>query len=293
MIIARMTGGLGNQMFQYAAVLCLAEMHRTETRFDLTWFDAYHLHQGFELGNVFGMPIAAPGEADYRKVLGWMGHRRLRPHLWRRSLRPFRPASFVVEPQFRFWPEFHALPADVYLDGYWQSEKYFLPAVDRVRSVFRFQHSLTGPNRDLAERMAACNSVAVHVRRGDFVRDPTINAVHGLSSLAYYKAAIRSILDRVEDPYFFLFSDDMEWVRASLRIDRPCWYVDHNRGAESFNDMHLMSLCRHHIIANSSFSWWGAWLSEHPATEVIAPARWFRKEDIDTTDLVPERWMRL
>jgi hypothetical protein len=293
MIIVRMTGGLGNQMFQYAAALCLAEMRRTETRFDLTWFDAYQLHQGFELGKVFGMPIPAPSEADYRRVLGWMGHPRLRRHLWRRSVRPIRPANFVVEPHFRFWPAFHDLPADVFLDGFWQSEKYFLPAVNRIRSVFRFPLPLTGRNRELADRMTACSSVAVHVRRGDFVRDPAINAVHGLSSLEYYEAGIRRLLDRVQDPHFFFFSDDMDWVRANLRIDRPCSHVDHNRGAESFNDMHLMSLCRHHIIANSSFSWWGAWLGENPSQQVIAPARWFRQEDIDTTDLLPERWTRL
>jgi hypothetical protein len=293
MIIVRLNGGLGNQMFQYAAALCLADMHRTETRFDLTWFDDYQLHQGFELVKIFGMPIPEPSETDYRRVLGWRGCRRLRPHLWRRSVRPFRPTSFVAEPHFRFWPGFHALPADVYLDGYWQSEKYFLPAADQVRSAFQFRQSLTGLNREFADRIASCNSVAVHVRRGDFARDRTINAVHGLSSLAYYEAGIRRILDRVQDPYFFLFSDDMDWVRANLHIDRPCWHADHNRGAESFNDMRLMSLCRHHIIANSSFSWWSAWLGENPAQQVIAPARWFRKEDIDTTHLLPERWTRM
>ena len=293
MVITKVYGGLGNQMFQYAAALCLASLRGVTVRYDLSWFRRYHLHQGFELHRVFSVEIPEATGLDYFRVLGWRGHHWLRAQLLRPSLRALRPAAYVQEPHYQFWPGFHSLPGRVYLDGYWHSERYFIAAERLVRDAFRFRHPLSGRNLELSQHMASCNSVAVHVRRGDFASDPAINAVHGLTSLAYYRAAIGLTQARIEDPCYFVFSDDMEWAREHLQIDAPCSYVDHNRGLESYNDLRLMSLCKHHIIANSTFSWWGAWLGQHPGQHAVAPSRWFQAQDKDTADLIPARWERI
>jgi hypothetical protein len=151
---------------------------------------------------------------------------------------------------------------------------------------------LSGKNADIAEQIGRVNAVSLHVRRGDYVKNPKTTATHGLCSLDYYHTAIRYIYETVEQPYFFIFSDDMAWVKEHLKIDAPCQYVDHNQGKESFNDMHLMSLCKHHIIANSSFSWWGAWLNSSPEKIVIAPNKWFANQN-NIKDLLPNDWVTL
>jgi hypothetical protein len=176
--------------------------------------------------------------------------------------------------------------------GYWQSEKYFSEFSQQIRRDFSFCKPLSSDNEEFANEINHINAVSLHVRRGDFVNNPTTLATHGLCSLDYYRAAVQYISYRVNQPHFFIFSDDIAWTKENLEIVFPCHYVDHNQGAESHNDMRLMSLCQHHIIANSSFSWWGAWLNPSKEKIVIAPKRWFAKQ-IDTRDLLPPSWVVL
>jgi hypothetical protein len=151
---------------------------------------------------------------------------------------------------------------------------------------------MSSRNLELAEEINTVNAVSLHVRRGDYVSNPRTMATNGVCPLSYYDSAIRYICARVDAPHFFVFSDDMDWVRENLNIDHPCRYVDHNCSTESFNDMRLMSMCRHHIIANSSFSWWGAWLNPREDKIVIAPKKWFANSN-DTKDLLPFGWATL
>ena len=129
------------------------------------------------------------------------------------------------------------------------------------------------------------------MRRGDCVANPK-NAYIGFCSLDYYKAAINQMMNKIKDPVFFIFSDDIDWVKNNLLFASQSIFVDHNKNTESYNDMRLMSLCKHHIIANSSFSWWGAWLNPNPDKLVIAPKNWFRN-GINDRDLIPVEWTRL
>jgi hypothetical protein len=161
-----------------------------------------------------------------------------------------------------------------------------------IRTDFAFRQPLTGLNVEIAQEIAVVNSVSLHIRRGDYASNPKTLSTHGTCSLAYYKEAIRKIIERVESPHLFVFSDDIDWARDNLNIDLPIRYVDHNRDSESFNDMRLMSLCRHHIIANSSFSWWGAWLNPHEDKIVVAPNNWFANSN-NTKDLLPTGWFAL
>jgi len=291
MIVSRIIGGLGNQMYQYAAGRAISLVRDTSLRLDISGFADYGLHQGFELQRVFGCPAEIASEAHVRGILGWQFSPGIRRVMTRSSMAAFRRKGFIVEPHFLYWPGIKKVARDCYLVGYWQSEKYFQDAASVIRADFTFKSPLANRNAELAEQIGQANAVSLHVRRGDYAKNPKTNATHGLCSLDYYQAAIQYVTDRVEQPYFFIFSDDIAWVKDNLKMDFPCQYVDHNQGAESYNDMRLMSLCQHHIIANSSFSWWGAWLNPRPEKIVVAPQRWFAN-GIGTNDLIPDAWSR-
>lgn len=293
MIILRLSGGLGNQMFQYAAGLALARRHGAELRFDLDWFEANRLHQGLELARVFRLKLPMASRLDRRKILGWFAYPMLRRIVSRRSLPFLRPSRFVVEPYFHYWQRFEGLPADVYIDGYWQSERYFAPISDEIRRAFQFVLPMDARSGGLAQKMASEISVSLHVRRGDFFRERRVSSVHGVDLTGYYKKAVQAFIERLANPHFYIFSDEPEWVRQHLDIASACTIVDHNHGADSYRDMQLMSQCKHHIIANSSFSWWGAWLNPNPDKIVIAPRQWFKVSYFDTRDLYPPDWIVL
>jgi len=292
MIISHIIGGLGNQMFQYALGRSRSLELGTPLRLHVSDFADYGLHQGFQLGNVFDCVFQFASEKEVRSFLGWRGYCLWRKILRRGSAAGLRGARFVVEPHFDYWPGILETPTDCYLAGYWQSEKYFRNNEKVIRSDFTFKVPLIGPNIEAASRIANSNAVSLHVRRGDYAANPRTLAVHGLCSLDYYRSAVDFVARHVESPEFFIFSDDIAWVREHLDITRACHYIDHNRGTDSHNDMRLMSLCRHHIIANSSFSWWGAWLNPRPDKIVIAPRRWFAGGQA-VRDLIPESWVSL
>lgn len=290
MIISRIIGGLGNQMFQYAVGRALSLARGQRFCLDVSEFSDYGLHQGFELMRVFDCvaEIATQNELDC--VLGWQGLPHVRKLLARNGLSVVRSKKFVVEPHFNYWPGILDVPNDCYLMGYWQSEKYFKIVDFDLSFDFVFKRQLDGINYDLARSMSTCESVGLHVRRGDYVSNVNALAVHGVCSLDYYRRAIRYVSERLENPCFFVFSDDMDWVVENLKIDSPCYYVGFNRAENSYVDMQLMSLCRHNVIANSSFSWWAAWLNRNPEKIVVAPSKWFA-DGRSAVDLVPSSWI--
>ncbi len=292
LVISQIIGGLGNQMFQYAVGRALSLARNQPLRLDISGFPNRGMHQGFELHRVFNCAVDIAGERDLRTILGWHYSGGIRRVLSRSSMAMFRRSGFVVEPHFHYWPEIMHVPQDSYLAGYWQSEKYFQAVHTIIRTDFSFKPPLTGTNADLADQIGRVNAVSLHVRRGDYASNAKTNSTHGLCSIDYYRSAIQYVAERVDQPYFFLFSDDMAWVKKNLVMDFPCRFVDQNQGAQSFYDMRLMQLCRHQIIANSSFSWWGAWLNSRADKIVVAPNQWFRSNN-NTSDLLPQSWVKL
>jgi len=279
-------------MFQYAVGRALA-LERTQVLLlDVSGYSENSLHQGFELQKVFECTAQIATKSEVRNILGWQYPSGVRRVVARHALAAFRRKGFIVEPHFHYWSGIKDVPHDCYLAGYWQSEKYFMDVAPEIKADFTFKPPLARKNVDLAEQIAKVNSVSLHVRRGDYVSNTKTNVNHGVCSLDYYRSAIRLIAERVEHPHFFIFSDDIGWVKDNLRMNFPCEYVDHNQGEESYNDMHLMSLCRHQIVANSSFSWWGAWLNSNPDKIVVAPQKWFAN-DHNTADLLPKCWVSL
>ncbi len=279
-------------MFQYAAGRALSLERNASFHLDIAGFNGYELHHGFELSRVFVCPVEIASKTEICDILGWQNLPGIKRVLARPSMDIFRRNGFVVEPHYHFWLDLKHIPKACYLYGYWQSERYFKAFEPVIRQDFIFKEPLDERNAELALEISNTPSVSLHVRRGDYVNDPKNSNVMDVCSLEYYREAINHIAKRIEHPVFYIFSDDISWVKKHLSMAFPCVYIDHNDGLESYKDMQLMSLCQHHVIANSSFSWWGAWLNPDPEKIVVAPKHWFRNGNNDS-DLIPDAWVRL
>jgi hypothetical protein len=198
----------------------------------------------------------------------------------------------LKERSFAFDPTVLDSPDNVYLDGFWQSEKYFVGIEEIIRKEFAMEG--TNPNvQELARRIRATESVCVNVRRRDYVSIPSTAAFLGFVGTAYYAEGMKLIQARVRCPSLFVFSDEIEWCIANLRFENSTTYVGHEYAGEKFqNYLYLMSLCKHFIIPNSTFAWWGAWLSNTRGT-IVAPKGWFCAPEMDASDIVPNGWFRL
>jgi hypothetical protein len=291
MVIARLTGGLGNQMFQYAAGRALADRLGAELLLDTralqhTLAFQPYTRRNYALGQFkLRARVATPAELeDWPKWVMDIGMRL--PF----SLPFLRRWHF--EPAITYDQRVQSLQDPVCLVGYWQSERYFSDSADRIRADFTLEKPLTGTNADILERARSGNSVGLHVRRGDFANLPAAAKAHGLCSIDYYRRAISLVRERQTGCHFLVFSDDPEWARSELPLDSSAVFVVGNAESPE-QDLALMRACKHHIIANSSFSWWAAWLGYHAQQTVIAPTPWYASPKLDARDLVVSRWRYL
>ena len=291
MIIVKLYGGLGNQMFQYAAARACGERLQTDVAFD----DEYFLHP-----DRFGS--AWPYQLDLLKTQIQKWHSKVPKaafdpvfRLIRRLNRAGLPTpGFFFEKPSQYDERINALSENTFLDGYFQSEKYFKSIRGQLLNELAPKADWGSANEQMARKMAESESVSLHVRRGDYVSNPAAARVHGTCDLAYYQRAIEHFEARLKAPTFFVFSDDPDWVKANIRpsSSSDVVYVNQNSGLTSYFDIFLMSRCQHNIIANSSFSWWGAWLNTSANQEVVAPARWYSDIRINTGDIYPETWLK-
>lgn len=290
MIITRLIGGLGNQFFQYAVGRYLAEKNQTILKLDISAFETYKLHKYSLWPFNIREKIASLGDIE-----ALAGRRTgLIAKMKRQLIKiPTYPRTYVREKGLSFNPEILKLCGDFYIEGYWQSEKYFLGIETLVRHEFTVKNMSAGKDRERAQEIESCESVAVHIRRADYVTNPETNKVHGnCCDLNYYFRCAEMLSRTVKTPCFFIFSDDPMWVSENLKMPGRTIYVDHNNADKNYEDLRLMSLCRHNIIANSTFSWWGAWLNKNPDKIVFAPQRWFNNSHIITDDLIPDAWIK-
>ena len=293
MIIVRLMGGLGNQLFQYAAARRLASWHDTILKIDTSWLNASQ-QRSYCLG-AFSVPEAFASLDETARLIG-AGSVAFRMYLRRltQRCRPyFRRHIFSESHVGPYDPNILRTPRDVYLNGYWQSEKYFADIEERLREELLIKDEPGAPNRMMLERICNNDSVSIHIRRGDYVSDPAIQRVHGSLTIQYYQRCVDIVAQRVASPHFFVFSDDHDWARENLRISYPTTYVSHNDPSRPHEDLRLMSACKHNVVANSSFSWWAAWLNSNPHKIVLAPRHWFQEPRYDTRDLVPSAWLRV
>ena len=277
-------GGLGNQMFQYATARAVAHRNAVPLRLDLRAFDANTLLKpGLHRWNIDARD-ATPEELRRHRRWSIDLARRVRP--LGRALRCHAETSLAFDPQVMH------LKAPVHLSGYFQSERYFAEIRHLLMDQFSPRLPLLPAHRAMAEAAAASPSISVHVRRGDYVSEARNVAVHGSCSVDYYSRAIEMLHARYGPATCYFFSDDLDWVRQHLPRPAHAVYVEGNADAPEV-DIHLMAACHHHVCANSSFSWWGAWLGRHPEKCVVAPAHWFALSRHDAVDLVPAAWLRL
>lgn len=292
MIIVKLMGGLGNQMFQYAAAKRLAvkrgttlkleiSLYRTEQK-GLTFrhFELDHFNLKYTIAKRNDLFFIVDGEGVKARVKRFIIPNKYRIKMIRENLSKYDES--ILE----------ALD-NVYLEGYWQSEKYFKDIEGIIRKEYLFKDPQKGENRKLAHMIASTESVSLHIRRGDYISDIKTNEIHGACDIDYYFRAITEIEKRTANPHFFVFSDDIQWAKDNLMINHPVVFVDHNAGHDAFEDMRLISQCMHNIIANSSFSWWGAWLNNNPEKIVVAPAKWNNKKDVDMKDIIPDGWLKI
>ena len=280
MIITKLKGGLGNQLFQYAVGRALALHNKLPLKLDLTVFENYKLHNGYRLDQ-FAIQAGIATENEIINLKG--GNNVLFSALRKAGL--FKRKSYFKEKRSSYFDARVFKNNFVYLDGYWQNELYF----SNIREVLLRELSPINSMNDLGcdylEPINKSNSVSLHVRRGDYLNLKNINVL----DVDYYMKAVEYIRKNVEKPTFFIFSDDLDWCKKSLGFLDGCIYVD--RTQTEIDDLKLMSFCRHNIIANSSFSWWGAWLNQNPKKTVIAPKDWMIN-DPGSSNVILSDWVK-
>lgn len=278
MRLIKMTGGLGNQMFIYAFYLRMKQCF-ADTRIDLSDMMHYHVHHGYEMNRVFGLPqVEFCMNRTWKKVLEFLLFR----VVYERKQRNGSMEAFIKQYT---WPL-------IYFKGFYQSERFFIDIEDDIRKAFTFDLTLLNDqSRKMRERIISdSHAVSIHIRRGDYLLPKFWENAGCVCQLPYYKNAIAELGKYEDSPSFYVFSDDIEWVKQNLSLQNA-HYIDWNKGNDSWQDMMLMSCCRRHIICNSTFSWWGAWLNPRKDKTVIVPSRWFMKEE--TPYIYPETWIQV
>ena len=280
MIITKLKGGLGNQLFQYATGRAAALHHKLPLKLDLTIFKTYKLHNGYRLDQyAIQADIATENE-----IINLKGRNNVLFSALRKA-GLIKRKSYFKEKRSSYFDERVLKNKFVYLDGYWQNELYF----SNIRKELLRELSPINPMNDLGcdylEPIKKSNSVSIHVRRGDYLNLKNINVL----DVDYYMKAVEYVRKNVEKPTFFIFSDDLDWCKKNLGFLDGCTYVD--RTQTEIDDLKLMSFCRHNITANSSFSWWGAWLNQNPNKIVIAPKGWLLN-DPGSSNIIPLDWVQ-
>jgi hypothetical protein len=293
-IVSNLTVGLGNQLFQYATGLGLARAKGCDF--------AYDIHSAFGCGDEWDelpryfnvshrpVPLKELQRESWAFRLPAVGLKAVRKLGKLETFSSF----FYLEPGFAFDPALDQRDRSTYLIGYWQSPLYFSKIENEIRREFSFKRPLSERGTELARKIASSTSVSLHVRRGDYLTSHA-SKVHGSCGIEYYAKALETLASQEGTLDVFVFSDDIKWARENLKFPHAMTFVDHTTGKTADEDMHLMSLCRHNVIANSTFSWWGAWLNANPNKIVVAPARWFADEAMNSqaTSLIPSTWLRV
>lgn len=300
MIMIKLQGGLGNQLFQYAAGRSLAHITNQELKLDVTSYgEDKKRTYALSVFDITG-EIATKEEVehfkkfqrkDWGKIKGVLG--KIKAILHNKFVANKR--KYFIEKQFHFDPDVLGLTGDSYIEGFFNTEKYFRNVADIIKKEFSLKIPVTEQTKILSGTINSCNSVSMHIRRGDYASDPANLSYFGLCSVEYYKEAANIIASKISDPHLFIFSDDHAWVKENINLNFPTTYVDHTNGNTAYEDLLLMSLCKHNIIANSTFSWWGAWLNKNKNKIVIAPQKWFNqtKSNTFTHDVLPEEWIKI
>jgi hypothetical protein len=292
MKIVNIIGGLGNQMFQYAFAIALQNKYSMEiVKVDVSHFKGYGLHNGFETERIFGRNLPIADKNDIKNLSYYIPNYNI-SRVFRRLL-PKRKFEYIepLEKAFTFDEAALLIDGNCYYEGYWQSPKFFNIYRNQVLSACEFRAFITDENLHLEELIRQNGSVSIHIRRGDYVNASNFK---GICDQQYYRSSIEKVKELMKSPRFFIFSNDIGWCRENI-LDMLVYdevtFVDNNIGDESYRDMQLMSLAQCNILANSSFSWWAAYLNKRSDAIVITPKKWVNL--FDYQDIFIDSWIKL
>jgi hypothetical protein len=287
MIIVKLIGGLGNQMFQYALGRKLSHTKKYPFKLDISWYK----------NKEFGPDITREYSLGHFNVIeNFATDQEIAKFAYKKEFF-YRLATKIKREvfgigQIGFDRRVFATPDNSHLDGFWQSEKYFSDIRDILLREFTLKTGFSPAAEEIAKQEADADSVSLHIRRGDYVTDKRVVSTIGSCDMGYYRRAVDIIKKKIVQPVFFIYSDDIAWVRENLRLEAPAVYVSRPE-FKDYEELTLMSRCKHNIVANSSFSWWGAWLNQNPQKTIIAPARWFKNSKANSKDIIPEAWIKI
>ena len=289
MIIMRLMGGLGNQMFQYALGRRLALDRNVPLKLYLNWYEKVDDRQ-YELDQLNINAEIASYEEFFRLTYysrNWFTRKLYK--IYQYPISYYRKRYVIEQEPRKFDSNIFRVPKTAYLIGYWACERYFEPIQARIRQEFSPSIPLSESHQKLSLKIQNDpSSVSVHIRRGDYVFQPGFLVL----PMDYYHRAVAYINQNIQSPHFYVFSDDIDWVKVHLKLNGEMTFIEPSAGGNDLLDMQLMSQCRHYINANSSFSWWGAWLGEKSDSIVIVPNQWHANKPYPK-DLIPNRWVRL
>lgn len=286
MLIVRFLGGLGNQLFQYAFMEYL-KLNNSEVYADISDFQYHKHHYGYELEKIFGCDVA---KADKKQIASLsINHNKLAIKI------PEKLLGIRICKKSEFYESLvplniiaSSITSDIWFSGWWQNTYYIEKVQDILRQKLVFHVPLQGKNLECYKQMQNTETVSVHIRRQDYLKDTNFAGICGID---YYHRAVEYMKEKLEKPVFLFFSDDIEWCKGNFGNREENCYIDWNSGSDSFKDMQLMSLCKNNIIANSTFSWWGAWLNSYDRKIVIMPRQWTRLSGSGT--LAWKGWLRM
>ncbi len=292
MIVVELMGGMGNQMFQYAFGRHLAYKLNADLVLDKHFLldrtpkkNEHFVFRNYDL-ELFNIDVSFLS-SDMSKKYNSLQDRFTKKI--NQFISRFGTLKVIDQKTFAFESELLSLKDNCYLKGYWQTEKYFKDIEDVIRRDFTFKLPISANCLPILDRIQKTESVCLNVRRGDFVTNP----VHGALDVSYYRETEQILLEKRTQLTFFVFSDDIDWCREHIELQSPTVFVGHEYAGPKFKDyLNLMINCKHFIIPNSSFAWWAAWLCNNPNKVVIAPQKWFNESEWDSSDVIPENWLK-
>ncbi|EPR74768.1 putative alpha-1,2-fucosyltransferase [Winogradskyella psychrotolerans RS-3] len=283
---------MGNQLYEYATAKAMAVALNKKLVIDPRPILKEAPQRHYDLG-LFNIQDEDFGSPFVQWLVRWVASVRLGKFF--KTIMPFAWSYQMIRDKEEGFDEslLQQKSRNIVIEGYWQSFKYFESIRPTLLKELSFKDKPNAINQKYLDEIESVNAVAVHIRRGDYVANPVANAVHGLCDMDYYKKAIAIIKDKVENPYFFIFTDDPDWAEDNFKISEHQKIIKHNIGKQDHEDFRLLTNCKYFIIANSSFSWWGAWLSDYKNKIVISPNKWFNVDAVPITERIPESWIRV
>lgn len=289
-------GGLGNQMFQYALACTMAKRYKQQLKVDLQYLldntpKENYTFRPLELG-VFNFDCQSAVPSDIDRFI--KSKKSFKSYATYKFYHFLKKAVLVNEQSLNFCSAVLKKGPHCFLDGYWASHKYFVSNESAIRNLFTFKRPIPDSLIPIVKQIEASESISVHFRRGDYVRNETVKNYHGTCDLDYYEAAVKCITDKLQRaPQLFIFSDDIAWVKQNWIPSVPHTYIEHSGEVHHSEDMRLMSMCKHNIIANSTYSWWGAWLNKNQNKIVVAPGKWINSPGHRIDDILLQEWIKL